>query len=147
MHELGHRFDNQAKSGLSGALDMMASAQLDCTRANPVFGPVGREWSRGTSGWGDNQSYAGFQQNPTDSPGKSLVEIQEAAGDMFLNWVYRRITDGLSGSPCSIPASGRWLGFKNITANGFVDVKGLPGDIRYEWMEYLVTSLFSQNKW
>jgi hypothetical protein len=68
----------------------------------------------------------------------------EAAADMFLNWVYRKITDvGL----------GTWQGFQNrlwrggsCFPNGCND-PGNSGNVRFTWMNATLNSIFSDFGW
>ena len=70
---------------------------------------------------------------------------------MFLNWVYRRVTDSISdptvGSPCAGPAEiGAWQGFRNIDGNGAFD-SSLPGNARYWWLEAQMQAIFTEHNW
>jgi hypothetical protein len=116
--------------------------------------PRDTNWRRGVRGWGSapfTQPPTGFQQNPqeTESLADQGQDISEATGDMFFNWVYRRITDAVSnptnGSPCTGPnETGAWQGFRNIKDDGSFDAS-LPGNARYWWMEQQIQSLFAQH--
>jgi hypothetical protein len=124
-----------------------------------VFGPAIRPphgttdgWWRGTRGWGSaaiilwnctggNLAPYNFQQNPCDQiePVGTQVEIEEAAADMFLNWVYYAIgetsfqntlwNESINGINCFPPG---------CSDNGL-----LTGDVRRDWMRVVqyLTSL------
>jgi hypothetical protein len=116
---------------------------IDLTRIQVIMGfsvlypgtVLRSTWSRGLAGWGTyskegQENLSLFQQNPANI-------LIEATADMFLNWVYRRITDspdGPVGDPCMYPLDGNWQGFKNIDINGNVDLQ-LSGNVRYWWMD------------
>ncbi len=157
VHELGHRFDNQsdtvtqANTKLSDAyVDGNGTIVIEDCNQQRVMGTVpGRtDWARGARGWGDvsspNTFGNTFQQNVTEIiDGTGAVEesgeVDEAAADMFLNWVYRRITDrwsnpSIDGLRCALPSfpegywnpteisvdnawrqlDSQWQGFRNI---------------------------------
>ena len=125
------------------------------------------EWTRRDRGWGtgpaSQYSPAGtpiairpsnFQQNSfTVSSWTQILgsdfrqrEIDEATADMFLNWVYRKITNSQSTQ----------LGFKNTnwsppsncpTPSPCQDNIGQPGDVRFEWMEDQLSTIFTSRGW
>lgn len=101
-------------------------------------------WTRGDRGWGSgpglaqNSTITNFQQHPPALyPGDNLqTQLDEAAADMFLNWVYRSTNVG---------------GFKNIswlgncaTSTG-CDDPSLPGDARFEWVDEKMDTIFTRN--
>lgn len=70
-----------------------------------------------------------------------VEEIDEAVADMFLNWVYRKVTNGDEG-------------FKNIswltsagcnTSSGCDDATRRPGDARFDWIESTMSSIFTNH--
>jgi hypothetical protein len=103
-----------------------------------------------------------FQQNACDvapwlyatSPYNNtiqIIEVEEAAADMFLNWVYRRTSNGNGWSS-------PWEGFQNrlweTDGNGNIcpAATGCPdpgnsGDARYGRMNQIMTELESQFGW
>lgn len=174
LHELGHRFDNQSRvsvtyqDSLSGRLDITPQGQsyviADCDsiatggipNGNAIMGrlsPSPGDWARGARGWGDivggdPRGHSDFQQNTRSivPPNDQATEIGEAAADMFLNWVYRRITDDAPvDGACDGPQEiGQWQGFRNLSGDGSYD-DTLPGNARYWWMEAQVADIFSQH--
>lgn len=163
VHELGHVFDNRvglALSGPHGALqeglpDSNGRVMYGCTfngTRSTVMGH-GAIWERGHTGWGspmpirEYESAGNFQrfiQNYQNTP-------FETAGDMFLNWVYRRTTSSdpngpLAGGPCQGPINGNWEGFRNITNDGSDD-GWLSGNVRYWWMDETVSNLLAAYGW
>lgn len=165
VHEFGHRFNNQSNDSLRSSLQ--GAVVYDCvgdTEANTiVFGKSnnGTEWARGVRGWGTSGlTLSKFQQHPTDDgapeqKGVTAVEIDETTADMFLNWVYRRITDSIDPSTwtsCHYPygtgRSEQWQGFHNINLAGELDTDGAgnsryPGDRRYSWMNQQMKTIFA----
>jgi hypothetical protein len=111
------------------------------------------DWERLSRGWGTapvTNPFSGFQQNAPPN-GNDSLEISEAAADMFLNWVYRALTDLtnllVSTNPCATQqVAGDWLGFRNIDGNGNLDVSW-PGNARYWWMDQQVVAIFQQQGW
>jgi hypothetical protein len=98
-----------------------------------------------------------FQQNPCTypdwiaSPG-TIVEIHEAAGDMFLNWVYWKNYRPPPSIPVGTPTPS---GFWNYTwrssgcyPNGCPETPPKDsGDTRGNWMDQVVMTLFINNGW
>lgn len=97
-----------------------------------------------------------------DTPGARGVRIEEAAADMFLNWVYRRLLQGLSPSftiVCDPNITPTWNGpgFLNFSWFGGSNIGGLmtpisqpterPGDIRYQWMDETIITIFQMRGW
>jgi hypothetical protein len=114
-----------------------------------VMGNAGADtvWTRGRRGWGSSHaSISIFQQNPSE-------DVDETAADMFLNWVYRKITNNPPTYKISIP--GEWMGFLNKswtdkTGDGIpdeADDNTYPGDARFEWMNNVMTIIFQAKGW
>lgn len=126
------------------------------------------DWNRGSRGWGSS-GHSLFQQNileiidttipppPPAPPPPGIdetLELSEAAADMFLNWIYRRSTDGAveessdETARCTTQMEiGSWLGFRNIDGNGNYDTT-LPGNARFWWMEEQLRQIFQeQSDW
>ena len=82
-----------------------------------------------------------FQQNPCTfpswliAPGSlgNVLEVEEAAADMFLNWTYSSFNDQL------------WRG-NNCYSNGCND-SGLSGQARNQWMDTQMSQLFIEFGW
>jgi hypothetical protein len=178
VHELGHRFDNQSRQGSQTDSLMywmnhphQVPAQAPADQANrslnvkdcdkqTVFGLFKtneiEHWTRGRRGWGstaNEKEFSDFQQNFVDSIGiaDESKDVDEAAADMFLNWVYRRLTYGPANwaDECAGPtpvANEPWLGFKNITGDGSVDSTH-SGNVRYWWMEQVMRLIFQTKNW
>ncbi len=68
-------------------------------------------------------------------------EIDEATSDMFLNWVYRRTTNGLQGF-----LNIDWLRPNCKTIQG-CDDDYPSGDIRYRWMNQSMSRIFQERNW
>jgi hypothetical protein len=124
------------------------------------------DWRRGERGWGSPRAQIGrcdgsipvptpilaptdFQQNPCDIVDSQypvaqfgqlrITEIEEAAADMFLNWVYKAQGNG---------------GFLNRDWTGCLpagcddSITGdYTGDTRMNWMNSTISSIFSNNQW
>jgi hypothetical protein len=161
VHEFGHVFDNRSDGELSQEIEesdrdcyengtiipdsSIVNPSGDCIIDNNnvlVMGLQG-EWRRGERGWGSGPSSSStiFQQHPpsinVEFPGN---DYQEAAADMFLNWVYR--TNGAGGfenrnwhprDDCDTPA-------------GCLDASN-PGDARHVWMTYRIEQIFTTEGW
>jgi len=158
VHEFGHRFDNQSRVGVPAADSLFGRTDtgfiFDC-QSGVVLGRIfgSSDWLRGIRGWGDTVNtavppyHSDFQQNAAVDV--DSVEIGEAVADMFLNWVYRRITDSApTGDRCTTSVQvGTWQGFRNINGSGTFDAT-LPGNARYWWMEEQLAAIFAQhNTW
>lgn len=70
---------------------------------------------------------------------------------MFLNWVYRRLTDvPPTWAKCSGPydgTGGNWQGFRNIDANGNPDSQQ-SGNERYRWVDIQIQAIFqAHSQW
>jgi len=125
----------------------------DPTDDAEVFGLRDPLFTRGVRGWGTikasgpppiQQTY--FQLNPWEIAG-SLEDLGETTADMFLNWVYRRITAGpaiwINCTPQAPFEVGTWSGFRNIDSAGNYDSR-LPGNARYKWMEDFMIARFGE---
>jgi len=85
---------------------------------------------------------------------ETLKEQDEAAADMFLNWVYRRIEQGPSPSHaviCDQSAIPSYTGpgFSNLSwLNGLQtpEAQTRPGDTRYQWMDITMITLFNEQE-
>ncbi|MCK6581393.1 MAG: hypothetical protein L6Q98_25155, partial [Anaerolineae bacterium] len=101
------------------------------------------DWTRGQRGWGSaaaSTQYAptgvpcDFQQNafmvfdPQAGPGQTDQETFEAAGDMFLNWVYSRVAPGSGFQNKDWRTS-----VGNCASTGIFEPQN-PGHARYFWM-------------
>ncbi|MDX2074832.1 MAG: hypothetical protein SFZ02_00250 [bacterium] len=125
VHELGHRFNNQTDANSLDIDTSLKNVYLDNTGQTTirdcnkliVMGQDGPDsWTRGARGWGDvvepnvlpSEPGMKFQQHPLFEDFKGTDEVDEATADMFLNWVYRRITDKWSNpindSACGVPS-------------------------------------------
>jgi len=128
------------------------------------------DWMRGTNGWGTGarslladrprvgvcdgsagydpvlDAPTSFQQNPCQAFDAQInlreTEVEEAAADMFLNWVYRQIQRTEPGGN---------TGFENLiwinaTASNPDDI-GLSGDARHQWMQDNLSDIFLAQGW
>lgn len=187
VHELGHVFDdrtgvivnNEIEGGLTLAFGLHAFYRLeDCTTARVMGDQSGsNDWTRGERGWGSGPAasqrdiagtptaplISNYQQNPLFVHAtKDTEEINEAAADMFLNWIFRvnadpafPPTDTCAQTPT--PTPNHWLGdgFLNAswtaqTASVGTTLPGnldgsLPGDRRHYHTHQIMTSLFAAN--
>lgn len=129
------------------------------------------DWGRGPRGWGTGPTQDGrcdgsiiiptpilapsdFQQNPCNVPdasspsgsGLRIAEVEEAGADMFLNWVYRLQGNGgfvnTDWSGCG--ATGCYDGPLLPDGTG---TDNNPGDVRQNWMNQQLTSLFANYLW
>jgi hypothetical protein len=163
VHEYGHVFTGRMGGLASGSTyygmislppvtgfiadssgDFVLGNRTDPNSGNP-------DWTRGQRGWGSAASTppaipCNFQQNaytvndweasPVVTPPTIQTERDEAAADMFLNWVYSTAMQG---------------GFHNynyigITTCGITptpDFTRLPGDARYNFMVTVVMPTLS----
>jgi hypothetical protein len=94
-----------------------------------------------------NQNPYPFQQNPctfpnweTTDPAGAITEIEEAAADMFLNWVYRKNSSAPPGFIDNLWRS------STCYPNGCAD-SGLSGQARTTWMNQKMTDLFTEFGW
>jgi hypothetical protein len=161
VHEFGHRFNNQSATNggmsLFARMDTPGTVITDCVGLRVMgtsdFDDISpNDWKRGGRGWGSHGRSI-FQQNivtkiDIDGSTDEFEEVDEATADMFLNWVYRRITDNPAiGDPCANRDQiGAWLGFRNINDTGAYD-NTLPGNARYWWMETQMTQIFNSQGW
>jgi hypothetical protein len=171
VHELGHAFIGVTGNNVSNQPNSFYSrvekpqnykfpqcptgaifSNSDCS--NIIFGLLGGDWVRGQRGWGSSPNTqngvpTNFQQNPyqyqcNSSPCNdtdAIAEIEEAASDMFLNWIYKTLDQG--GFP---NISWRDTATETCSTNGCVD-NSSSGDIRYEWMEETIKKLFELYSW
>jgi hypothetical protein len=96
-----------------------------------------------------------FQQNPCTFPNWEttatdvgrVAEIEEAAADMFLNWVYRTITNISPLLKTEVPGS--WSGYRNMDwrNNAEANDDSYPGDARLEWMQIVMDNIFDEKGW
>lgn len=137
-----------------------------------------QDWQRGNRGWGSGAALAGpcdapaginfqptpYQQNPCvfvnwlatwilGNPDPS-IEVEEAAADMFLNWVFRMpalttpVDFGDEGFENAI-----WADWFNPTFQTQGDTFHIypaaagPGDDRYIWMTDILGQLFVYYGW
>lgn len=113
----------------------------------PNVGPCGE--GAPTTIWMPNATPFPLQQNPCTFPNWEstatdvgrVAEIEEAAADMFLNWVYFKISNGQTGF-----GDTRWRG-GNCYPNGCPDIAEQPGQVRANWMNQTMTTLFTQFGW
>jgi hypothetical protein len=168
-HELGHLFIWRSGGQITGSNSLFDQLQSSGsvndrhpTEHSVVFGIVidrtgrdNRDWRRGTSGWGsaavtpwacDGSSGTvpyNFQQNPYNvASAADATEIEEAAADMFLNWVYRK------------QAEGGFLNYRWVNAggevcypNGCPDGGRFTGAVRMDWMDDALSAIFTQHNW
>ncbi len=108
---------------------------------------------------GTNTEYVDYQPDPIGPNGQGpakLRRVEEAAADMFLNWVYRREVQGAVPEQVDCSSLPTWNGegFLNRTReNGQGGVTGLdaqqqqPGEQRYVWMDSRMRVIFSLKGW
>jgi len=113
------------------------------------------QYIRRDRGWGSGPDniFTDFQQHPAEvfASDSTVLVLEEEAADMFLNWVYRTISDVLFTYRESVP--GFWNGFRNQswgifgpdTFNGNDD--SYPGDARLEWMHIVMQNIFDEKGW
>ncbi len=82
-----------------------------------VMGRPNGTFARGERGWGTSPDniFTDFQQHPGEvfrSDSSDLV-LEETAADMFLNWVYRIVTNIPTSFRTGVPGS--WLGYRNMS--------------------------------
>ena len=136
-----------------------------CSSVNDINGDqglvMGRNsqlvWRRGERGWGSgpDNDFTPFQMHPPDlaifSGDTDTVKVDEAAADMFLNWVYRISTNNptVYQNPTHVP--GYWLGFLNYSwannASTATPDHAYPGDSRDEWMSRVMHRIFGIKNW
>jgi hypothetical protein len=87
-----------------------------------------------------------YQQNPctfpnweTTDPRGQVAEIEEAAADMFLNWIYWKAGDNTAFQNQIWRSSGCY-------PNGCAD-SNLAGQARRNWMDQTMTTLFDEFNW
>ncbi len=158
VHELGHRFDNRSDQSVGGESRMSLTERLssggavikDCDD-NVVMGIFNNSWERGKRGWGSNTS-GNFQKDALEETGTTLSEVQEGGADMFLNWVYRYLTDNIlpAATPedaCNNPLTGSWQGFLNVDWTTGQNDLSYPGNRRYQWMHETMATIFGEHPW
>jgi hypothetical protein len=114
-----------------------------------VFGNTTNGWVRGDNGWGSSTVNPSggivvtqFQQNPAQN-------TAEAAADMFLNWVYATQAGRGGGflnshwNPARTDANGIAC---NTIETGCIDPSN-PGDVRYNWIEVQLATIFANPGW
>ncbi len=164
VHELGHVFDYRSGQALrdfvaatDGAYHGAATSEYIITDNDPLHNVVmGKQydydarivqWLRGPRGWGSNPHHTTeYQQHPDVSTEDWTTRCLEAAADMFLNWIYRYRTTGFlnitwsSGdmSPINTPCS---------SLNQGCPDNSQPGDVRFNWMEERLTTIFQNSQW
>ena len=169
VHELGHVFANRSLQSIEGESSPLslrtrvARADLVDCNGGLIIIPEDSTFDRGARGWGTGPAttttglklITDFQQNPTNNADEGPAE--EAAADMFLNWVYRQRTDQTApAAPCGQPHNhGIWSGFLNRdwrdiqsdapTAGSPDD--SLPGDKRYVWVNDQILDIFETRGW
>jgi hypothetical protein len=91
-----------------------------------------------------------------DTQNSKQVRVEEAAADMFLNWVYRRNIQGASPTldqVCQQPATSvaivsflnlSWL---NGTQTPVQQIVQRPGDSRYAWVDEKMVTVFGIHGW
>ncbi len=158
VHELGHVFEGRTGgttqgSTFFGLMDQPVSTGTPggvydyATLAGIVFGnridPVSQkpDWVRGNRGWGSAASTppavpCNFQQDPFTvadwlaTQDQRVRERDEAAADMFLNWVYTAIAAGGFQNTS-------WIGI-NMCATGTAQPAERPGDVQNNYMNNIV---------
>ncbi|MDX1990805.1 MAG: hypothetical protein SF029_00350 [bacterium] len=189
VHELGHRFNVRSDGGNgtsnnslygkvnetrgncyalnSQGVSVLTGACITDRNDDPVMATVlqreGPVWIRGGRGWGSgpDTEITDFQQHP---PGVFVGDdaqtvIDETAADMFLNWVYRTITDFPPSPLYQSSPPGTWQGFLNRNWNSRdpnpqtgrpcsetpCDDATYPGDARFAWMNREMAEIFAYN--
>lgn len=166
VHEIGHMFiwrSGGQQAGSNSLFDLLQNAGSvkgqRLAEQRVVFGVFSfrrsingpDEWYRGVDGWGSaavtpwnclgtsGSVPFNYQQNPCDDQAiKSSLEVEEAGADMFLNWVYRKVTpNGFLNN--------FWTGA--CYPGGCSDEGHLTGDSRMNWMNQAITTIFSNRSW
>jgi hypothetical protein len=163
VHELGHLFDYRISSNLTTAMYNGQITIGSCPNGQRyvIMGYFNGGFTRGSRGWGSGSYLSNFQQSGENTP-------IEAAADMFLNWVYRSNSLNSSTSityvpnfynifdPTNIPIGCQttpfpepWSGFLNrnwaVSATTF-DL-GMPGEVRYAYMNQIMNNFFLSSGW
>ncbi len=128
----------------------------DSFRVIGIRSDLGR-YGRRDRGWGTGPDniFTDFQQHPADvftSDPPALV-LEEEAADMFLNWVYRTVSNipFTYLNPLGVP--GTWNGFRNQSwgtygSNTYTGSDSTyPGDARLEWMQIVMQNIFDEKGW
>jgi hypothetical protein len=135
------------------------------------------KYGRRDRGWGTgpDNTFTDFQQHPggvfsiltknlcpssediLSSCYDPSIVIEEEAADMFLNWVYRSISNipltYLTSFSATPPGPGTWNGFLNQSWGTYEPNKYngndnlYPGDARMEWMQIVMKTIFAQKGW
>jgi len=171
VHELGHVLRGRtggnvtSTTGLYGMMERPVDFQgnINSTGAikdfNPppqiVMGLNSGDWQRGFRGWGTsiyNAAPCDFQQNPyqivdsSATTAQKVTEVDEAAADMFLNWVYTKIAVHY-GTATPAPGGPSAYGFVDTSWGGTTNVcltaatpqpTQRPGLTRYNYMTDIV---------
>ncbi|MBE7511187.1 MAG: hypothetical protein HS103_00025 [Anaerolineales bacterium] len=115
------------------------------------------QYGRRDRGWGagPDNIFTDFQQHPADvfASDPLVLVLEEEAADMFLNWVYRTISNipFTYLDPLSVP--GTWSGFRNQSwgtygSNAYTGSDSTyPGDARLEWMQIIMQNIFDEKGW
>lgn len=132
-------------------------------------------WNRGERGWGSGPTkyntttalITSYQQNPLllhfqltampagqESAAKKSDRVQEAAADMFLNWVYKRLQGTPPQTNCTDIVPGptpftnkSWSGLSGSAPVAGNDDVSRPGSQRFLWMYNEMLVIFSQQGW
>jgi hypothetical protein len=175
VHELGHVFtDRSGVGGSKNLTDYIDDPDGIIDQNNNIVmgrfqdrGDGNPGWDRGTRGWGSGPDnvISIFQQHPTGVfPNETdFTKADEAAADMFLNWVYRTLDPERTDQ--SIPDAFLNVSWRNngesintvtityntnngqcYTSNGCVDPRN-PGEARFEWMQGTMASIFAARTW
>lgn len=135
-----------------------------------LIGVSNNGYIRRDRGWGSgpDTDLTDFQQHPGRvfaSDEESTVQHEEEA-DMFLNWVYRKISNKPPTYMISVPTllsnntfsvEGLWLGFHNLSWEPVPVDNGeypndarddsYPGDSRFEWANVVLIEVFKEKSW
>jgi hypothetical protein len=162
-------YQNQFVTGPRGWFDENNNPQTDWQRSDRIT----------DNGWGSAALIPGpcdgsiipppgapfpFQQNPCEvdswlySPGSPvrIAEVEEAAADMFLNWVYRMTTYDYTTNTWEGFLNALWRNHESPPNSGIIlqcypdgcsDEMGYPGDSRFEWMWNVLDELFAAYGW
>jgi len=139
---------------------------------NGIYGRRDRGW-----GTGPDNIFTDFQQHPSEvfsiltarvCPSEDIgsscydpsIVLEEEAADMFLNWIYRTLSNIPFSYLTELP--GTWNGFRNQSwgtygsnsydGNDYLIVNGeqenlFSGDARLEWMQIVMQNIFDEKGW
>jgi hypothetical protein len=128
------------------------------------MGKIGGDWRRGSRGWGSAAAAPGgyackFQQDPlrvTDTAPENRTpeeEQDEAAADMFLNWVYSKVA-ATRATPIPTPTARSynnygfvdtdWGGVTDCDQGGTPDPTDQGGKARYTYLSTALPFLAGQ---